>query len=67
MILGLTVAGSMVQLTTPFYVGIIATSAHLTWQIFTLNVNDKIGLNMRFRSNQVLGALVTATIVSGHF
>jgi 4-hydroxybenzoate polyprenyltransferase len=66
MIAGLVWSGHSVGLTYPFYLGMAASSAHLAWQITTLNIQDKHNLWTRFHSNQYLGLLVTMSIVAGH-
>ena len=67
MMLGVTLAGSSVGLTYPFYVGMAGCASHLVWQIATVDIKDKSNLWNRFYSNQHLGMLVTASIVAGHF
>lgn len=60
-------AGYTSALTTPFYAGLGLSGAHLLWQISTLDVRDKANLWRRFSANQHVGALVTASIIAGHF
>lgn len=67
MVGGLTVAGYSTGLTLPFYIGVGALGGQLMWQIWTADLNDPKNLWRRFNSNKYAGALVTASIVLGHF
>ena len=67
MIGGLTLAGYSTGLSAPFYIGVGALGGQLMWQIWTADLNDPKNLWQRFNSNKYAGALVTASIVLGHF
>lgn len=64
---GITLAGYTAALSAPFYVGMGAAATQLGWQIATININDSQNLWNRFSSNQLVGALVSASIIAGHF
>lgn len=67
MIGGLTLTGYTSDLTAPFYLGVACVSGQLLWQIWTADLNDSKSLWVRFSSNKYTGALVTASIIAGHF
>lgn len=58
-------AGYAAGLSSPFYAGVGAAVAHLLWQVNTADWNDRLGLNQRFVSNNVVGALVFGGILAG--
>jgi 4-hydroxybenzoate polyprenyltransferase len=66
MVSGLGLAGINAGLghSIPLGVGLAATSAHLVWQISTANLDRRVNLNDRFRSNNVLGMIIFGTYVT---
>lgn len=66
-ILALTVAGSMMDLYVPFYIGMAGAAAHLFWQIKYLDIDDSDRCLMLFKSNKLFGAIVLFAIVAGKF
>jgi len=50
-----------------FHTGLASSAAHLTWQLYTSSLNDRINLTNRFVSNQYVGALMFMGIVSGKY
>ena len=50
----------------PFNIGLAATAAHLSWQIYSADLNDRINLNNKFRSNNILGGVIFACIFGGN-
>jgi len=67
MLASIEFAGYTCGLSLPFYAGLGLSGAHLFWQIVSLDITNKINLWQRFTANQHIGALVTASIVAGHF
>lgn len=67
MIGGLVLTGYTSGLSTPFYFGVACVSGQLLWQVWTADLNDSKSLWVRFSSNKYTGALVTASIIAGHF
>uniref|UniRef100_A0A0N4ZNL9 4-hydroxybenzoate polyprenyltransferase, mitochondrial n=1 Tax=Parastrongyloides trichosuri TaxID=131310 RepID=A0A0N4ZNL9_PARTI len=63
---GLTLSGFMADQTWPYYLALCATSAHLGWQIGTVNINDGNDCWRKFKSNHYLGALLFTGIVLGN-
>ncbi len=47
-----------------FAAGMVATAAHLAWQIMTLDINDAENCLARFRSNRELGAIVFVSFIA---
>lgn len=72
MFLNLGLVGYISNQTWPYYLALIGkfnlwfykqninlgTSAHINWQILTLNINDKKNCWEKFKSNQYLGLLL---------
>ena len=69
MILSLGISGYSAGLedSIVFKSGLATAAAHLLWQIKTADLNNRLNLNDRFRSNNILGAIVFASIVGGKF
>jgi 4-hydroxybenzoate polyprenyltransferase len=55
---GLTLSGWLVGAGIWFYAGMTLASAHLIWQVVTLNIDDAQNCLDRFRSNHLFGAIV---------
>eukprot|EP00249_Psilotum_nudum_P012449 c23792_g1_i1 orf=226-1605(+) len=64
-ITALSVAGYNADVGWPFYVGMLAASGHLFWQISTVNFQERSDCNSKFVSNKWFGAIVFAGITSG--
>jgi len=66
-LLGWSAAGFNAGIFSPiYYMGMASAWSHLTWQIATAELNDPQNLAKRFRSNQLLGAIVFSSIVAGN-
>jgi 4-hydroxybenzoate polyprenyltransferase len=61
----LGLAGAMVSLSWPFFVGLAAVGAHFLWQIVALDLDDAQNCLAAFKSNRVVGLLVFAGLVLG--
>ncbi len=59
------VAGYTTGCGSPFYVGLFAASAHLAWQIASVDLNSRQDCLSKFQSNKWFGAAVFAALVSG--
>jgi 4-hydroxybenzoate polyprenyltransferase len=66
---GLTLSGLAVGLSPVYYCGVAAVGSQLMWQIWTADTSGKSPGNLwaRFDSNKYVGAVLTASIVAGHF
>jgi 4-hydroxybenzoate polyprenyltransferase len=64
---GLAMTGMATDMSLPYYLGIAASTSHLVWQVHTADFDDVDNLSYRFRSNQVVGAGVLASVVVGNF
>lgn len=47
----------------PYYLGVAAAAAHLSWQLSTVDLNDRADCGAKFRSNNWVGAAIFAGIV----
>lgn len=63
-LLFMAMAGFMAGAGWPFFLGLALSSAHLVWQVATLNISDPANCLHRFRSNRDFGALVFAALVA---
>jgi 4-hydroxybenzoate polyprenyltransferase len=68
MVSGLGISGYAAGLgnSISFNIGLAATAAHLSWQIYSADLNDRINLNNKFRSNNILGGVIFACIFGGN-
>ena len=68
MVSGLGISGYAAGLgnSISFNIGLAATAAHLSWQIYSADLNDRINLNNKFRSNNILGGVIFASILGGN-
>jgi len=66
MISGLAVTGLYAEQTWPFYLSVLTTASHLSWQIKTLDINNSDSCASKFRSNQWIGLLLFFGIVFGN-
>ena len=55
----------MVGMGLPYYAGVAGGVAHLLWQIRTADFDDVENLAYRFKSNQVVGVMITAGALAG--
>uniref|UniRef100_A0A7E4V4Z0 4-hydroxybenzoate polyprenyltransferase, mitochondrial n=1 Tax=Panagrellus redivivus TaxID=6233 RepID=A0A7E4V4Z0_PANRE len=67
MITNLSLAGAITGQSWPFYAAVSATAAQLTWQIATVNTNSRADCWTKFNSNQWVGALILAGLITGTF
>lgn len=56
----LTVCGMAAGMSWPFYVGVIAGAAQLSWQVKTVNLDDRNDCMAKFVSNKHFGAIIFA-------
>ncbi|GMH67104.1 hypothetical protein TL16_g04592 [Triparma laevis f. inornata] len=61
---GLTLSGSLASMALPYYLGVAAGSGHVFWQIYTADFEDGENLGERFKSNQIVGGVVSAGAVA---
>ncbi|KAL6114753.1 coq2 [Pungitius sinensis] len=66
MVSGLAVAGANAEQTLPYYAALSAVAAHLTRQIYTLDINKSEDCWKTFSSNRNLGLLLLLGIVAGN-
>jgi 4-hydroxybenzoate polyprenyl transferase len=64
-IAGLCAAGFAAQVSWPFYAFVTAATAHLSWQVATLDINDPERCRLLFVANRVTGVLILAAVLSG--
>lgn len=64
-IASLALAGFNAQLGWPFYAFLVAASAHLAWQIGTVDLSNPKDCSQKFLSTKWIGAIVLAGIVFG--
>ncbi|MFC7048977.1 4-hydroxybenzoate octaprenyltransferase [Emcibacter nanhaiensis] len=62
-----TIAGGMTGLGLGFYVGIMAATVHLLWQIWSLEMDNTERCLKLFKSNRDFGAIIFASIIAGHY
>jgi 4-hydroxybenzoate polyprenyltransferase len=60
-------AGVVAGLSIAFWVGLLAAALQLTWQAARVDTNDAADCLAKFRSNRIVGWLMFAGIVAGHF
>ncbi|KAG7153469.1 4-hydroxybenzoate polyprenyltransferase-like [Homarus americanus] len=65
MISSLILTGYNTQLAWPYYLAVSATAAHITNQIWTLDINNPVDCGQKFRANRHIGLLLFAGIVGG--
>ncbi|KAL3642369.1 Palmitoyl-protein thioesterase 1 [Castilleja foliolosa] len=61
----LAVSGFNANLEWPFYPLLGAAAAHLTWQIWTVDLSSRADCNRKFLSNKSFGAIVCTGILFG--
>jgi 4-hydroxybenzoate polyprenyltransferase len=64
-LVGLVVAGTLVDLSWPFYVLGAAAAGHFAWQVATADLDDPASCSQRFVSNEQVGLIVFVGIVLG--
>jgi 4-hydroxybenzoate polyprenyltransferase len=62
---GLCASGYAVDMGMPFYLGNAAATGYLGWIIKTADLDDPENLAYRFKANNQVGAIVTASVVAG--
>ncbi|ODN05928.1 4-hydroxybenzoate polyprenyltransferase, mitochondrial [Orchesella cincta] len=67
MVTSLAVAGVSAELSWPYYLGLCGVSAHLFWQIQTLNIKDASNCGDRFTSNRHIGWLILVSILTSYW
>jgi len=63
----LTYSGWMVGQSLPYFTSLAIISAHLSHQIYTLDIEDREDCAKKFRSNRWVGLLLFLGIVSGNY
>ncbi|KAL1526404.1 hypothetical protein AB1Y20_015117 [Prymnesium parvum] len=61
----LGLAGAAVDMPPLYYAGLACGAAHLSWQVWSLDLDSRADCLSKFRSNHHFGALVFAAIVAG--
>ncbi|XP_057314585.1 4-hydroxybenzoate polyprenyltransferase, mitochondrial-like isoform X2 [Hydractinia symbiolongicarpus] len=61
---GLCISGYFSEQLWPYYLAVAGSCSHLTWQISTVNLDDSDDCFSKFRSNQLLGAMLFFGIVA---
>uniref|UniRef100_A0A0E0LUK6 4-hydroxybenzoate polyprenyltransferase, mitochondrial n=1 Tax=Oryza punctata TaxID=4537 RepID=A0A0E0LUK6_ORYPU len=64
-IANLALSGYKADLAWPYYPFLVAASAHLAWQVSTVDLSDRLDCNRKFVSNKWFGALIFAGILCG--
>mmetsp|Transcript_61950 Transcript_61950/g.146800 ORF Transcript_61950/g.146800 Transcript_61950/m.146800 type:complete len:292 (-) Transcript_61950:22-897(-) len=64
---GLALSGADVGLGAPFYASLLGASAHLAWQVGTVDLGKPADCAAKFRSNRWIGLIVFVGIVLGKF
>ncbi len=59
------VAGWMVQLSWPFYLGLGLTALHAAWQVLDLKIDNPDDCLAKFKSNRLFGWLFLGGIIAG--
>lgn len=67
MISGLTISGYVCDQSWPFYSAVGLVGAHLTQQIYSLNINDPSDCARKFISNHQVGLIIFLGIVIGTY
>jgi 4-hydroxybenzoate polyprenyltransferase len=60
---GMLLAGASAGCGLPYFAGVAAGSAHITWQIRSVDLHDGPDCMAKFVSNQWYGALIYAGVV----
>ncbi|WP_169567766.1 4-hydroxybenzoate octaprenyltransferase [Sneathiella limimaris] len=63
----IVMCGLLMQLSLSFYIIMAGATAHLIWQIKTLDIDDGDRCLILFKSNKIFGAIVLFAIVAGKF
>jgi len=57
--------GIAAGLTTPFYLGLFGVAIHYSWQISTLDIDNRDNCWQRFKANRYLGLMLALAILAG--
>jgi 4-hydroxybenzoate polyprenyltransferase len=60
-------SGYLCNQSPPFYVALTAMTAHLFWQVWSVNINDSSDCWSKFRTNQWLGLILFGGIAIGTY
>jgi 4-hydroxybenzoate polyprenyl transferase len=63
----LFVTGKLVKLSNYFYIVMILVAFQLSWQIYSVKLNEPLDCMNKFKSNIILGIIVFAAILAGKF
>ena len=66
MVGGLALTGHMCEQTWPYYLSVVGIGAHLSRQVWTLDINDPDDCGEKFRSNRKVGLVLFLGIVCGN-
>lgn len=59
----MSAAGLTAEIAWPYYLGLVAVTAHFTWQVITLDIHGPRNCLARFRANRFVGWLLLAGLV----
>ncbi|XP_038054940.1 4-hydroxybenzoate polyprenyltransferase, mitochondrial-like [Patiria miniata] len=65
MVSGLMVVGAMAEQTVAYYLTVALTAAHISNQVWTVDIHIPLDCWTKFRSNNRLGAIIFAGIIAG--
>jgi len=66
MLSSLAYSGLMCEQTCPYYLALLASAAHLAWQIGSVDLNNGEDCASKFRSNKSLGLIIMSGILCGN-
>lgn len=66
MVFGLGLSGYMAGLSWPFFLGLAGVGGHLTYQCFSVKIDDPSDCWEKFKSNHYLGFFIFISIVCGN-
>jgi 4-hydroxybenzoate polyprenyltransferase len=61
----LAASGHVAELGPAFYMSVGAVSAHLGWQLFSVDLNKPADCMAKFKSNTWVGAIIAVGIILG--
>ncbi|MBB2946471.1 4-hydroxybenzoate polyprenyl transferase [Actinoplanes lutulentus] len=64
---GWCAAGVVAHVRWPFYAFLAAATAHLIWQLATLDIDDPVRCRLLFVSNRITGGLILLATIFGHW
>ncbi len=64
-LIGFVLAGWLIKIGVPYYIGVAAVALHLAWQVATVKPHDPADCLHKFRANRFIGWLLLAGILAG--